>query len=441
MAHTPPPRLSPSPGDLLGRYRLVRQIGRGGMGVVFEARHSVLDRTDAVKVLSPEALRARGVRERFVREGCAASRVDHPHIVRVYDAGEDRGTPYLAMEFLQGLSLKELLDQQGSLPVERAVEVMLPVIAAVRAAHRAGVVHRDLKPANIFLSRAADGSEVVKVLDFGIARFSDLALAQGKMAITLPGADMGTALYMAPETRGEARAASALSDQYSLGVTLQRCVRHLTDSIPPALEAIVRTTQHEDPLQRFATLRELGAALLPFAREYVRARWREEFVDDSEPATLMLCAPAAVPIPPTTVPHALRAPSAATPLARETTIRHTPSVSPSRRVHFILVIAVALGSYLALTRPHASRGLSHAARAPHPIVHEASDAGGIAHVFVPRVEPPEIHRVLSTPSRVSDGGTPERIARRATSTRPAIAQRPAPPTEPASHNGAPILPP
>jgi hypothetical protein len=247
---------------------------------------------------------------------------------------------------------------------------------------------------------------------------------------------------MAPETRGEARAASALSDQYSLGVTLQRCVRGLAEGAPPALEVIVRTALHEDPFRRFATLRELGEALLPFAREEARARWREEFVDDSEPATLLLHAPpTAIERNAAPSPNALRAPSVATPFTRETTVHAPLTTRPQRRVYLLLAATAALGSYLALTLPRAPHDLSRAARAPCAVARDVPDAGALAPSIGFHPQAPEVRVELPTLLQASDGGLPARVTRRATSARPVAPQRPTPTVAPVALNGAPILPP
>ena len=192
------------PGTMLGRYQVARKIGEGGMAAVYEGAHVELQKRVAIKVLLPAMASNEEVRNRFLREGRAASRIHHPHVVDVTDVGAEGSTVFLVMEFLAGETLAQFLEHEGVLPVEALAGIMLPVAAAVSAAHAEGVLHRDLKPENIFLARDRDGFLHPKVLDFGISRIIDPGTNQ---RLTSTGAMVGTPAYMSPEqVRSTARA-------------------------------------------------------------------------------------------------------------------------------------------------------------------------------------------------------------------------------------------
>jgi serine/threonine protein kinase len=170
-----------APGTMLGRYEVRRQIGRGGMGAVYEAVHRDLKKRVALKVLSVALAANEEAKQRFLREGEAASRIRHPHVVDVTDVGTDGALTYLVMEFLEGEDLSRRISR-GALTTQEAADIMLPVLAGVGAAHDEGVIHRDLKPENIFLARARHSSAVQpKVLDFGVSKLTGGA---GVMALT-----------------------------------------------------------------------------------------------------------------------------------------------------------------------------------------------------------------------------------------------------------------
>ena len=173
----PKSRRSP-PGRSLGKYSIVRLLGSGGMGAVYEATHTEIGKKVAIKVLSPLIAAVPGARARFLREAQLTSRVRHPHIVDVADMGSDGGHTYLVMEFLHGEDLAQRLERLGPVGIEEMADIMLPVCSAVAAAHAAGITHRDLKPQNIFL---AAGTRRVhpKVLDFGISKGNDAVTQAG----------------------------------------------------------------------------------------------------------------------------------------------------------------------------------------------------------------------------------------------------------------------
>ena len=263
-----------------GRYEIVRPIARGGMADVFLARDQLLDRPVALKVLFPELSVDRSFVERFRREAQAAANLAHPNVVSVYDFGEEDGTSFIVMEFVDGRTLTSILREEGPLLADRAAAIGADVAAALAFAHRNGVVHRDVKPGNVLI----DGSGHVKVTDFGIAR-----AANTEENLTQAGAVMGTATYFSPE-QAQGYPVDGRSDVYSLGVVLYELVtgrppftgdnpvsiaykhvqehpptpRSINPAVPPAFEAIVLQAMAKDPAERYANAEELRADLLRF---------------------------------------------------------------------------------------------------------------------------------------------------------------------------------
>jgi eukaryotic-like serine/threonine-protein kinase len=281
---------------------LVRVLGEGGMGTVFEATHQDLGRRAAVKTLHAHFASSSDVRSRFMREGQAASRVRHPNVVDVYDVGVDGDHPFLVMEFLEGEDLARFLAREGALTAQRTADLLLPVVAAVAAAHDIDVVHRDLKPENIFLSAERGGIQP-KVLDFGISK---LVNREELQPLTSTGAFLGTPHYMSPEQAQGAKHLDFRSDQYALGVILYQCLtgrrpveessiyalmqrivrgefpppRSLNPDLPAAFEALILRAMAKAPSQRFSSTRDLGRALLEFASERLRTVYGPEFSAD-----------------------------------------------------------------------------------------------------------------------------------------------------------------
>jgi serine/threonine-protein kinase len=196
---------------IAGRYQVEDVIGEGGMATVYRARHKLVDRPCAIKIMNPTLARDRVVRERFRREAKAAQKLAHPNIIEIFDHGDtDDGTSYLVMELLRGESLADLI-AKGPLTIVRAVPIVMQIARALARAHDFEVVHRDLKPENIFISVLPDGSELVKLLDFGIAR------SMHDTRLTGVGEVFGTPQYMAPE-RITSIDAGPPADLYALGI-------------------------------------------------------------------------------------------------------------------------------------------------------------------------------------------------------------------------------
>ena len=197
----------------LGPYRVLQVIGVGGMGVVFRARDPHLDRIVALKAMLPALASRASARQRFVREARATAAIKHDHIVAVYQVGEDRGVPFLAMEFLEGETLDTRLKREGKLPLAEVLRIGREIALGLAAAHRRALIHRDIKPANLWLEAATDR---VKILDFGLAR-----AALEECELTLEGAIVGTPAYMSPE-QAQGLAVDHRCDLFSLGCVLYR---------------------------------------------------------------------------------------------------------------------------------------------------------------------------------------------------------------------------
>jgi serine/threonine-protein kinase len=209
-----------TPVTIGGRYRVVRELGRGGMGVVYRVEHLHTGEALALKVLLAHAGANPEIVERFRREMRAPARIGSENVVRITDADvapELDGAPYLVMELLDGGDLEELAAQRGPLPAEDVLWLLAQAGRALDQAHAAGIVHRDLKPQNLFLHRRADGSQLVKLLDFGIAKVAEAA------ELTQSGAVIGTPLYMAPEQAfGRTAAIGPATDVWALGMIAHR---------------------------------------------------------------------------------------------------------------------------------------------------------------------------------------------------------------------------
>jgi tRNA A-37 threonylcarbamoyl transferase component Bud32 len=326
--------LGPPPGEealtdrmLSGRYQVVGHLARGGMAEVYLAHDQLLERRVAVKLLFPELAQDGSFVERFRREARAAAGLNHPNIVSVYDFGEDDGSYYIVMEYVDGRTLRDIIRSEGPLEPARAAGVAADVAAALAVAHQHGVIHRDVKPGNVLIAGSEseeDGGGTVKVADFGIARAGD-----PRESLTVTGAVMGTATYLSPE-QAQGHPIDHRSDLYSLGIVLYEMLagrppfsgdspvaiayQHLSEdpvppsthnpAVPPALDATVLRAMQKDPDARYPSAGDLRADLLDAAQ------------GPAEPDPTVVAATVAVPaaagptqmLPPLTEPATVAAP-------------------------------------------------------------------------------------------------------------------------------------
>ena len=290
-----------SPGDRFNRYEVVKYIGSGAMSEVYEAIHLDLEKSVALKLLRAERVGNQTARARFLREGRAAARLRHPGVVEIFDVGEERGRPYLVMELLQGHSLEEHLSEQGRLEVEQAVQLVLPIAAAVQTAHDVGVLHRDLKPENIFLTHDGPRRIRPKIVDFGVSSFLDVS---DNSRLTMETDILGTPQYMAPEqARGESLDTRA--DQYSVGVMLFEALSgrlphersslvdllhavayepgqklgSVAPELPADLVAVVDKALSHRAEDRFGSVKTFALALAEFASPAAKEFWVDELTN------------------------------------------------------------------------------------------------------------------------------------------------------------------
>ena len=379
-------------GEILARkYRVERVLGQGGMGVVVAARHVELDELVALKFLLPDALSEPEAVARFLKEARASVRIKSEHVARVHDVGQlESGAPYIVMEYLEGSDLAAVLRKRSVLAVEDVVDYVLQACEAIANAHSVGVIHRDLKPSNLMLVVRSDGSECIKVLDFGISKVASAGGRESSMSMTRTAASLGSPLYMSPEQMMSARDVDGRTDIWALGTivyelltgkppfmaetlpalgvliatTEPTSMRALRPDVPPGVEAVATRCLQKNRDQRFANVAELAQALAPFAPE--------RSLVSVERAARILHVPGAPPsrferTPPGPTPTPVAAGPAADPLPEVTSLpwRHTATASNfghtaprtgSRRklitaAGVLLVIAIgSVAALLAFTR-------------------------------------------------------------------------------------------
>ena len=273
-----------------GRYEILESVGKGGMGVVFRAQDRELDEVVALKVLRQEALEEdASLVGRFKQEIKLARRITHRNVLRTHDFGEWNGTPYISMEYLEGVTLKDLVRSKGALPLGVGLRIAKQTCQGLEAAHIQGVVHRDIKPQNmLILPESGD----LKIMDFGIARVSEVKRADSDPSLTMAGTVMGTPDYMSPE-QASGTPADFRSDIYSLGVVFFEMFtsqlpftgekmmtvilghiqkpppqpRRLNARIPMDLEAIILKCMEKSPKKRYQNVGEVLAALAAVSSE------------------------------------------------------------------------------------------------------------------------------------------------------------------------------
>jgi serine/threonine-protein kinase len=289
-----------SQGFVLGQYRILDQLGRGGMGRVFKALHQTLDRVVALKVLAPNLLKTERALGLVLREMRAVGRLTHPNIVTAYDANHAEGRYYLVMQYVDGPNLNQLVTERGPLPVPTACDYVRQAALGLQYAADQGMVHRDIKPANLLVQRMAGSPDYpsgqIKILDFGLARLPASAAepdagSPGGTILTRQHVIMGTPDYLSPEQARDLHQVDIRSDLYSLGCTfyflltgrvpfegttsLEKILKHGTDTatpverlrpeVPEAVATVLRRLMEKDPGKRFQTPAELAEALRPLA--------------------------------------------------------------------------------------------------------------------------------------------------------------------------------
>jgi len=317
-------------GEIVGgKYRLVRYLASGGMGDVYEAQHTVVKRRFAIKLLHAELATQRESLVRFQREAQAAGALESENVAAAVDFGiAEDGSPYIVMEYLAGESLRALLDRRQHLPLPRAADLVMQACRGVGAAHKAGIVHRDLNPQNLFVCRREDGTDVVKVLDFGVAKLEAVESAE-----TRTGTILGTPAYLSPEqARGE-KTVDHRTDIYGLGAVLYELLAgkkpHPGDShnailhhictqpvlplegsqldLPPALVEVVHRALASDPRERQESAEALAQALAPWAKREIWPAPSGTQAGSSPPAESSILQTRDAGLPPDAAPRSGRA--------------------------------------------------------------------------------------------------------------------------------------
>ncbi len=351
--------------EIAGRFRILAKIGEGGMGAVYRAEQISLKRAVAVKVLRPELSANQMLVRRFETEAAAVAKIDHPNTVKVYDFGQDTdGSLFIAMEYIEGRSLRAAV-QQGPMPPARALGIAIQVAASLADAHTQSIVHRDLKPDNVMLIDKGRSRDIVRVLDFGIARDDSRST---QLAMTQAGDMLGTPQYMAPEQiRGET--IDGRTDVYALGCLIYEMVtarlpfeaptvlamltKHLTEQvpapsvrrpdlgIPPAIDHLVLAAMAKDPNARPPTMDDYGELLTTVLQSLP--------ADPSRVASVGMPAVGALPVTPVPYaqPHAMTPPvQTPAPIQRiPPTTRTVPQLpaKPSRASIYAVVGVLAIG--------------------------------------------------------------------------------------------------
>jgi serine/threonine protein kinase len=411
-----------APGDVLaGKYRVERVLGAGGMGVVVQATHLELDERVAMKFLLPHAVESTEAAARFVREARAAVKIKSEHVARVTDVGRlENGAPYIVMEYLHGADLSAVL-QRGPLPIEDAVDFVVQASDAMAEAHAAGIVHRDLKPSNLFMASRADGTPIIKVLDFGISKVNVPDTSEA--ALTRTTTIMGSPFYMSPEQMRSSKDVDHRTDIWALGVILYellagtqpfngetlpqlvaailseppQSLRALRPEVPPDLEAVVIHCLEKDRDRRFQSIGAMAQALVNFTSG--RSRHTAERIMRLSGLSI----PGAGPVPgggfPTASGMDLAGNASASGARTNTSWTDTNRGSPQGRTAALaagglgVVLVLGGGAFFAL------RG--HSSAASEPASSSGPAAAEVAAAPVAPTAPPEIAPLVPAPAETT----------------------------------------
>lgn len=420
-----------------GKYRLTRLLGRGGMGSVWEGVHTTLGTRFAVKYIDAAFAGRKDVETRFANEALAAARLKSKHIVEVYDHGvDDRGCPYIVMEFLSGEPLDRRLGRDAQLPFEEAVALVLQIARGLSRAHRAGIVHRDLKPENVFLVWDEDDQKtVVKLVDFGIAKFTD---GTGVDSATRTGAVLGTPHYMSPEQARGLKTVDFAADVWSLGVIAYRAVTGRAPfegeavgdllvkictlphappsdfaSVPTGFDEWMATSLAKEPGQRFGSIAAQAEALAALLGPGEITLSRVGSFGERPPAE-----------------PAITAPMLGTPPGQRTDTeagveRPRSGRAPSTRRVWLLglpVLGLVAGAWLALRAEPRADGTDDAAAPPSLAVSGLEPAASSAASSGP--DPLAVEAELPTAASTAEGGDAGVSAPTVSLGRPADSQAP-----------------
>jgi serine/threonine-protein kinase len=408
-----------------GKYRVERVLGAGGMGIVVAATHLALDALVALKFLRPDAASDATWRRRFELEARAAHALSSEHVARVIDLGVlPDGALFLALEYLDGQPLDELLRAEGPMAPARAVDLVLEAAEALAEAHARGIVHRDLKPGNLFLARRADGRRVIKVLDFGIAKWFG-AGADG--ALTETAAVLGSTRYMSPEQLRSSRDVTARADLWSLGVVLFELIagrtpfvgtqpevaaailweepprlRAFREDAPPGLEQAIARCLEREPSRRFAGVAALAEALAPFgtrAAALSAERIARAAAAGAAPGTTTEDTLCPAPLTPALVARAVRAEPTAAPLTSAPAPRSAGSAGRFLSIGGLAAAAVFAAALFG--RPRAPRP-ELSVTPPAPTSSAGPALAPEAAIAVPSVQP----SAASRPAIVAPAAAP-----------------------------------
>jgi len=408
------------PGEILaGKYRVERVLGWGGMGVVVAAHHLELDQRVALKFLSPQALASAEIVARFAREARAAVRIKSEHVARVTDVGQlDNGSPFMVMEYLDGVDLSGWLAQKGPLPAEQAVDFVLQACEALAEAHALGIVHRDLKPANLFCIRRADGNLSIKVLDFGISKVTAPGASSSSPDMTGTTVIVGSPFYMSPEQMFSSRGVDARTDIWSLGVVLFELLtgrapfqsESMTELVAKVVTepAPVLTSLRLDAL-RFESIAELAVALKDLGSR--RARQSVERVLD----TMREAGLSAAVLAPSGLHRTSLVPSSGSP-GRGTMLQWNRTTSGRRprdsaaalakvSMAMLLVVCLAVGGSIVFSRR------SRSASASAPVATSAVTASGVPPLDSSTASPVQLPSLPPEAARVDEPSAPASSAR------------------------------